>query len=117
MDAALTDFFERSQLEACVGFLSALSRALLAVEVEKRGATFARKVCTIIGSTIMAFIVAHFIKQIGSAPKWASFGAAVAIGILAQHLMMRIVTRSEDIMDAVEQSVRKKLGTDNQKKE
>ena len=109
MDIALADFLDQSQLSAVIGFLSALSRALLAIESERAKATMARKVSGIIGSTILAVIISYIIKQIRSGPEWAPFCAAAAVGILAQHLMMRIVRSSEGILDAVEDNLKSRL--------
>ena len=109
MNVALAEFIENSQLECAIAFLTALSRALLAIESEKHKVSLTRKISTIVGSTMLAVVIAYFVKQIASAPKWAPVGAAAAVGILAQHLMMRIVRRSEDIIDALEEKAKAKF--------
>jgi len=103
MNESLAKFLDQAQLHAVLGFVSATARALLAPESDTKAST-AKKIGIVLGSVMLAVTVAYAVEMVEAVKKWAPL-AALAAGILAQDVLMRITHRAPEIMDAVEDRI------------
>jgi hypothetical protein len=112
MNESLSKFLDQAQLHAVLGFVSACARALLAPEADAKEST-AKKIGIVLGSVMLAVTVAYAVEMVETVKKWAPL-AALAAGMVAQDLLMRITRRSGDILDAAEDRITgPKLSTKN----
>lgn len=103
MNESLAKFLDQAQLHAVLGFVSATARALLAPEADTHASSW-KKVAIVIGSVMLSVTVAYAIEMVEAVRKWAPL-AALASGLLAQDVLMRITRRSEQLMDAAEEQI------------
>lgn len=108
MNPALSEFLDKAQLDSVLGFVAAFARALLAADTERTKTSIARKIATIIGSVALAIVSGYVVASVDGVKKWAPL-AALATGLLAQDILMRITRRSQDILDAAENKFTPKL--------
>jgi hypothetical protein len=103
MNESLAKFLDQAQLHAVLGFVSATARALLSPEADAKAST-AKKIGIVLGSVMLSVTVAYAVEMVEAVRKWAPL-AALASGLLAQDVLMRITRRGDELLDAVEDKI------------
>lgn len=107
MNDSLSKFLDGAQLHAMLGFLSSLARVLLSPPSERSNITVLKKLSIIVGSVAMAVTAAYTAEQVPSLKAWSNL-CALAVGLLAQDILMRITRRADDILDRAENALDQK---------